>query len=255
MMSGKKNGNAVTPTSTVLQARVMLFQPSQRPTLREGHWIKTSFGRCSVSGRLGQRHADIVEAILFCAEQRRDISDGGIELLLDPARIRKTLSDSRYSYAQIEKLLTDLRMATITIETPGLDFPIIGGLIDHVIPSPATRHDPLTGGDRHLWRIRLGVAMVMLLENDLSLYYQPAPVARLQHGVSQAVARHVLTHQTVPRGGWELDTLLYAVCGQNASRQAIRDGRRRMRQDAGKLADLGIVISDKNRVRRGTDAR
>lgn len=74
-MSG---GNAVTPTSTSAQARVMLYQPSQRPRLRESDWTDTSFGRCRVAGRLGQRHADIVEAILYCAERRRDASDGGV---------------------------------------------------------------------------------------------------------------------------------------------------------------------------------
>ncbi|GJA52577.1 hypothetical protein KAM347_43680 [Aeromonas caviae] len=38
-----------------------------------------------------------------------------------------------------------------------------------------------------MWRVRLGMALVMLLERDLSLYYDPAPIARLQYGISQAV--------------------------------------------------------------------
>ncbi|GAA5235125.1 ABC transporter ATPase [Verticiella sediminum] len=244
-MSG---GNAVTPTSTSAQARVMLYQPSQRPRLREAIWVDTSFGRCRVTGRLGQRHADIVEAVLYCAERRRDISDGGVELLVDPARVRKTLSDSRYSFTQIEKLLVELRTATISIETPQFDFPIIGGLIDHVIPSPMTRPDPLTGGERSLWRVRLGVALVMLLEHDLSLYYDPAPVARLQHGISQAVARHVLSHKVEPTGGWYLDTIIVAVTGE-ASSQTMRDARRRLKEDAEKLRQIGLAI-DGDRIRK-----
>jgi hypothetical protein len=35
-------GNKVTPTSTVLQARVMIYQPSQRPKEFEGQWMETS---------------------------------------------------------------------------------------------------------------------------------------------------------------------------------------------------------------------
>ena len=76
-------GNKVVPTSTSAQARVMIYQATQRPSMREANWMKTSFGRCSIQGRLGQRHADVVEAILYCAERRRDVSDGGVELLVE----------------------------------------------------------------------------------------------------------------------------------------------------------------------------
>ncbi|WP_298052633.1 hypothetical protein [uncultured Paenalcaligenes sp.] len=108
-----KTGNKVTPTSTALQARVMIYQPSQRPRERKGEWMETSFGRCRVTGRLGQRHADVVESILYVAERRREISDGGIELLVDPAKLRRMLSDSQYSHGRIKKLLADLRAVTI----------------------------------------------------------------------------------------------------------------------------------------------
>lgn len=241
-------GNAVTPTSTTAQARVVLYQPSQRPRLREGDWAETSFGRCRVTGRLGQRHCDLVEAILYCAERRRDVSDGGVELLVDPARVRKTLSDSRYSFTQIEKLLAELRAATIVIETPQFDFPIIGGLIDHVIPSPMTRPDPLTGGERNMWRVRLGVALVMLLEHDLSLYYDPAPIARLQHGISQAVARHILTHKFEPAGGWYLDTAITAVAGK-VSGSNLWNARNRLREDAEGLRAIGLEVEN-DRIRK-----
>lgn len=242
-MSG---GNAVTPTSTSAQARVMLYQPSLRPHMREGDWMETSFGRCRVTGRLGQRHADIVEAILYCAERRRDVSDGGVELLVDPARVRKTLSDDQYSFSQMEKLLAELRAATITIEMPQFDFPIIGGLIDHVIPSPMTRPNPLTGGERNLWRVRLGVALVRLLENDLRLYYDPAPIARLIHGISQAVARHILSHKTEPVGGWYLDTVIVAVSGKGGN---MRKARHRLKEDAPGLRAIGLLL-DGSRIRK-----
>jgi hypothetical protein len=164
--------------------------------------------------------------------------------------VRKTLSDSRYSFTQIEKLLAELRAATIIIETPQFDFPIIGGLIDHVIPSPMTRPDPLTGGARNLWRVRLGIALVMLLEHDLSLYYDPAPIARLQHGISQAVARHVLSHKVVPTGGWYLDTVIVAVAGQ-ASSQDMRNARRRLKEEAEDLRGIGLVL-DGDRIKKSS---
>ncbi|MDX6878025.1 ABC transporter ATPase, partial [Klebsiella pneumoniae] len=85
------------------------------------------------------------------------INDGGIELLVDPAKLRKVLSDNQYSGGRLNKLLLELKAATVEIVTPKLDQigeRIIGGLIDHVIPSPMTRNNPLPdsqGGVRRLW--------------------------------------------------------------------------------------------------------
>jgi len=253
-----KDGNQVAPTSTTLQARVLLFQPSRRPQELVGEWIESSFGRCRVTGRLGQRHADTLESMLYVAERRRDISDGGIELLVDPAKLRRVLSESQYSYQQIKKLLSELRAATIEIITPELEEAgdsIIGGLIDHVIPSPCTRHDPLTGGKRNLWRVRLGIALTVLLERDLELYYSPRPIARLKYGISQAITRHVLTHKNIPNGGWHLDTLIHAVTAGECNLAKLRNHRRRVRADIEGLSEIGIQIDVSNRVKRVTPAR
>ena len=249
------NNNEVTPTSTALQARVLLYQPSQRPRHREGDWMETSFGRCRVTGRLGQRHADVIEAILYCAERMRTVSDGGVELLVDPARVRKTLSNSQYSHQRMWSLLREAMSAVIEIEAP--NFKALGHLIDQVVESPMTRPDPLTGGERNLWRVRLGASLVMLLENDLKLYYDPAPIARLQHGISQAVARHILSHKTEPVGGWYLDTVIVAVSGQIPS-QAMRDARRRLKSDNHELNAIGLVLENDRIMKcrkRGTAAR
>lgn len=236
------NGNEVAPTSTAMQARVVLYQPSQRPEPRTGEWVETAFGRCKVAGRLGQRHADLVESILFCAEGGRGVNDGGVELLVDPARVRRTISDNRYSLKQIEVLLAELRAAVITIEAQHLGTPIIGGLIDHVIPSTLTRADPLTRGERHLWRVRLGVALVMLMERDRKLHYDPAPIARLQHGISQAVARHVKSHKTQPLGGWHVDTLIDAVWGKQVSKKDRRNAHARLLKDVEGLKAAGVWV-------------
>lgn len=238
------------PTSTVTQHRVALYQPTQRPRARAGGWQETAFGRCRVTGRLGQRHADLVESVLYCAEETHKMPDGGVLLLVDPARVRSTLSDSKYSLEQMQKLFVELRAAVIEIETPQLSKTgdkIIGGLVDHVVPSPMTRHDPRTGGERHLWVVRLGVALVMLLDRDLALYRDPAPLARLTHGISQAVARHALTHSNAPRGGWRLDTLI-AAAGGATDGAALRKDRARVRADAAGLVAAGLVI-DGDRVR------
>jgi len=236
-------GEHVTPTTTATPARVRLFQPTQRPRITAGEWIQTSWGRCRVAGRLGQRHADLLEAMLFVAERSRETDDGAIELLVDPARVRRTLSDHRHSLGRIREWLRELRSATIEIESPHLpaEERLLGGLIDHVEPSSMTRHDPLSGGERHLWRVRLGKPLVELLKRDLRLWYDPAPLARLQYGISQAVARHVLTHSRPPDKGWKLDGLIKVVCGALGS-QATRDARRRIRKDGEGLSAAGVIL-------------
>lgn len=249
-----KNGNNVVPTSTVLQARAQIFQASQRPVEKEGEWVKSHYGRSKVTGRLGQRHADVLESMMYCAEKRRDTEDGCIELLVDPAKVRQRLSDKQYSHAGVLEIISELRRAVIEIVTPEMEKTgdkIVGGLIDYLVPSTKTKPNPLKNGKpRSLWRVRLGIGLIIMLDRDLHLYYDPGPIARLQHGVSQAVARHVLTHKHEPHGGWHIDTLLFAVYGENTKSSQIRNGRHRLKQDAEGLLKIGIVITDDKRVRR-----
>jgi len=233
------------PTTTVTPARIRIFQPSQRPTTRRGDWIETTWGRVRVSGRLGQRHADVYEAIRHTALDSRE-RDGQTDLLVDPARVRRALGQ-HYSYSTLWRLLDEIMQATIEIDAPGLRG--IGHLIDSVTEAKRRVRNPLTaGGERALWVVRLGLAAKALDERDLPLHYDPAPVARLQHGISQAIARHVLTHKDEPRGGWTLDGLITAVAGE-IDEKALAKARHRVRTDAEGLSEIGIEI-DGDRVRR-----
>ncbi len=256
---------ALLPTTTRTQARVVLFQPSKRPTRRTGGWQTSADGkrRVRVTGRLGQRHADLLEAICFTALAKRDVEGGGVDLIVDPYRVRCSMGAGRgkwgnYSKEQTQVLLADLCGAVIEIKTPELDergFPIIGHLIDHWIPAecavidPRTTVDPLTGNQRSLWCVRLGVALVALLQADAPLWGDPRPIAALRLGVSQALVRHVRTHAFDPPGGWWLDTLLEAI--GVAPGDDRRNARRGLRAE-GSVAELlahGIVLEG-DRVRR-----
>jgi hypothetical protein len=225
----KKTKTGSYPTTSIIPARIRIFQPSQRPTARHGDWIETAWGRVRVSGRLGQRHADAYEAIRHTALDSR-ARDGQTDLLVDPARVRRTVG-RHYSYSTLWKLVNEIMRAVIEIDAPGVRG--LGHLIDSVTESSKKlAYDPLTGGERTLWVVRLGLAAHALDERDLPLHYDPAPVARLQHGISQAVARHVLSHRAEPRGGWALDGLIVAVAGE-LGEKPMRDARYRLRADAG----------------------
>jgi hypothetical protein len=251
-----RTGNRVVPTMTVTPARIQIFQPTQRPVERANVMAETSWGRCRVTGRLGQRHADLLEALLYNAEEHRETDDGGIELLVDPARVRKTLSDSWYSWSGIQKLLVELRAATVQIETPltkQTGIPVIGGLLDYTEPSSLKCHNPLTRGERPLMRVKLGRVLTFLLGHDLHLYVNPAPIVRLCHGISQAIARHIQTHKTQPPGGWHLDGLIVMVGGtEKNNSERMRRHRCNVRKDEAGLAAIGIVL-DGDRVKRVKD--
>lgn len=62
--------------------------------------------------------------------------------------------------------------------------------------------------------------------------------------ISQAVARHVLSHRTQPVGGWHIDTLIAAVTAGavQAGSTAIRDRRREVLRDAPALLESGLLI-------------
>jgi hypothetical protein len=240
-------GNDVIQTTGIAPARVRLFQPTQRPTARNGEWITTAWGRCCVDGRLGQRHADLLEAMLFCAEKRHDEDAGTIRLLIDPARVRKVMSESRYSQKQLWVLIREIKKCVIEIDTSKMR--LMGGIIDTAeYTKKETRRNPLTGEERRLWTIRLGKAWAELMRLDKTLNYDPTPIARLEHGISQAVARHILSHKDEPNGGWKMDGLIRAVAGE-CSTQGMKDARHRLRADSVGLAAIGVKIEN-DRLRR-----
>ena len=244
-------GNEVIQTAPVTPARLRVFQPSVRPIARTGDWIETSWGRCKVTGRLGQRHADMLESVLFCAEMRKDEEAGTIKLLVDPARVRSVMSGRRYSLEQCWTLLRELRSCTIEIDTPKAR--IMGGLVESAeYTKTETRIDPLNGEPRRLWTVRLGKAWAELMRLDLNTTGDPSPLARLEHGICKAVARFLLTHspQHQPNGGWTLDGAIRAVAG-DLDNQNLRSARRHLRAETDELRRLGVEIEG-DRVRRVT---
>jgi hypothetical protein len=57
-----------------------------------------------------------------------------------------------------------------------------------------------------------------------------------------------LSHKIEPLGGWYIDTAIMAVAGKSGS-QTMRDGRRRLKEDADELKALGLIL-DGDRIRK-----
>lgn len=239
------------PTTTTHSIRLCLFQPTRRPQTIKGESVVTPWGKVRIWGRLGQQHADVMDATCYEREKKADLEDGRIKLLVDPARVRRRSGQT--SGERFAAVLKELEQAVIEIDAPER-LACSGHLIDHIDKAvrsdgtPITRWDPLARGERGLWRVELGKAFCTLVQADVWIGYDPRPIARVRHGITQAVARHVLTHKTAPRGGWTMDGLIKAVA-REIDEHAIRHRRRELRTDAAHLKEIGIII-DGDRVHR-----
>lgn len=229
------------PTTTVHQSRLQVFQPTRRPKDIERK-ILTAWGEAKISGKIGQVHADIIEAMCKNAKDHRVTDTGQIQLLVDPHVVRKSVGGGkRYSGDTLWKMIQELRRTSIELSAPAQGVRVMGGIIDMVEESiQVTSHN---GEKRHLWRVTLNPAYAALLSGDLPLHYDPAPLAKINSGISQAIARHVMTHRDQPAGGWSLDKLIMAVGSGNTATE-LRNRRREVNQDAENLLRIGITVKD-----------
>lgn len=252
------------PTTTAYQHRIRLFQPTRRPVHLNGVEVESSYGsKVKITGKLGQAHADVLESIMFCCERKRDLEDGRIKILVDPYQVQKHASLS--SRKQLSVLLIEIMSAVINVDVPSRKIHGVGHLIDHVKQAVGpdghglTRVNPIgiatanmAGNqarvERAMWRVDIGKALTQFLQGDIWMTYDPTPISKLRHGISQALARHVRTHDCTrqPRGGWWLDGLIMAVGGEQAG---LRDRRREVRADTAELAGLGVLVNH-DRVQR-----
>jgi hypothetical protein len=232
------------PTSTAHQARLQLYQPTRRPQWME-RVITTPWGTATVRGKIGQVHADIIEAICRHAEDHRTVAaTGHLQILVDPYRVRVSVGGgTAYSKDTLWRMLTELRETSITLEVPSQGLKVLGGILDRVEESPATRINHLTKKPRQLWRVTLDPAFAAMLRDDLQLYYDPAALAKIETGVAQAIARHILTHRDQPTGGWLIDNLIKAV-GADGNSVTMRHRRREIRACAGSLKTVGLVVEN-----------
>ena len=245
------NANTAQPaTATAHEYRLNFFQATRRPVEKD-EIIKTEWGRVRIKGKLGQAHADVLEALFFCAESKRTFRDGKIILIVDPARVRKAARQEQGK--TLNDLIFDLVNTTVEIFEPK-HLAGTGNLISFVDKSSdLTRPNPLSqikdkektrAAERQMWEVEIGPIIKRLWEADILTRRDPRPISALRHGISQAVARLVITHKEQPSGGWHLDTLIRHVCSGGVSEQKLRDRRRELRQDARGLAAAGIIVEN-----------
>ena len=235
------------PTTTVLHARLNLFQATQRPKFISGEWTQSpegKYGRARVTGRLGQKHADLVECMRSCTGRLFMDKEGRAVGVVDLYKVRLMLGSGGelFSYEQTWKLVEELRASSITIQTEKTK--VLGGIIDFLTEAEDLVHDPLHPGKRRpLWEVTWGITATELFNCDIPLHYHPKAIISLKNGISQALARLVLGHRSTPNGGWKLDGLINSVAGKVLTGTALRNARRAVRDDAAGLLEAGVMVA------------
>jgi hypothetical protein len=202
-----------------------------------------------------QRHARVIDALLTTALDIHDPGDAtsSIRLLVDPHQVRVVAGGGqRMALDELHRYIGEMIQTRVSIHVPSRRLSVAeSGLIaarmdaiDQATGKPITVRRSVAGRDYDagLWVVDLGVVTSRLLREDIQYRYPVREVARLRHGISQAVARYLLGQSVdrQPIGGWVLDHLL-GTLGVPAG-QAMRNARRRIAAEADDLAALGIVI-------------
>jgi len=223
--------------ATVHENRLPIFDPTNRPQERK-KVMTTPYGNIIVQGRLGQRHKDLLEIVRVIAETIGKTADSRLCILVDLYLLRKKIG-KYYSYETLMQLFKDLLRTNIELEIPHLihlniGFNPTGQFLESVIP--------IKDGKKVKLRIEFGKFGTLLYAKDIKIFYDPEPISKMNHGISKAIARYCLSHRNQPKGGWKLDTLIYAVLGKDAKEYEIRKARKRIREDAEMLKSCGIEI-------------
>jgi hypothetical protein len=275
------------PTTSAHQARLQFFQPTRKPAFQEERKVETKWGTATIKGKLGQGHADVLEAIFSECQDYQKMDDGTLQVLVDPHKIRVEAGGGKLlSGETLDNITDDLMSAIIKMYVPALQLTlndlddlengsshceltkIKSSIIVEIVESTVSvqsRPGALRGvagakkgdGERHwrkigegqreqrrLWCVTFARFYVRLLERDLKLRYKPREIAQLKFGVSQAIARHIKTHDVAPPGGWYVDELIKVVGGAHIKGKELRNQRAWLKRDAAGLQRLGISLVD-----------
>lgn len=231
------------PTTTTLQSRVRLFQATRRPVYLKDDTSVTVYGSVTVRGQLGQAHADLLEAMLFCAKDVATKEGFPTKLLVDMHQVKK---HSNIKGGQVKQLIDELMAAVITIKPANGTYKFMKGhLIESVVESKlnASTINKLTKKERVLWAVTLGSSLMELIKQDFGLNRDPTAISDTNSGLCQAVARHMLTHDRNKSNGLKADTAIKAVCGDIDGCQ-LRNRRREFKKGNDYFNKIGMEIKN-----------
>lgn len=242
--------------TTAAQCRISIFQPTRIPVHRIDE-VETPYGRAVVQGRLGMRHKDFIECSKLTAVEQGIDAAGRYCCITDPNVLRTAMSigRSRICWQQMKDLAEELRTCKIQdleiYSRPGFGI-ITSGILDSVVyqgvgaieARPGTRRGSGPCSSRELWKIAFSEAWTQLFQHDIQISYGGClpQIVALRHGVSQAVARFMLSHQ--PGASYSIKQALEIVGA--ARPETLRHRVKELLSDEEALDQMGIKIQKVN---------
>lgn len=255
----QRNTQSKPPVCVAHESKLPVFQPTRRPSRVRQQRFDTAHGSVTVTGKLGQGHRDVLDAVIACCE-RSKLEDGRLAVLVDPYQLRKMVSSGRdggmFPYDHIRRLLRDLRTAEVVMDMPALKLRVTDGILADFEESAITKEpeswefQTKSGGRRPMLKVTFGKNWTRMMIMDLSVVYRLPIVIGMRHGASQATARYCLSHRKVHD---TLDGVLmkigYDMTGKTP--RAVNKVKSEIRSDAEALAALGVMLTEKDTVHRG----
>lgn len=248
-VKGKKETLDVRDLSPIQIPRVGVFQPTRRP-VAVSRIYKTKWGCFEVNGRLGQAHEDFLEVAIKYA-LKKEIIEGCLCISIDLSQIRKALSktEGRASFTQTIKICEDLRTVQVIRKDETEKSTTFSGIISVHGFSKATKDDKsktnktsirCRDGQIHYYKIKFSESWTKLLLDTLTTEYRGKllEILTLRNGITQAVARFMLTHK--PGARYRIIEVFSIVCISGRTSDRMRE----LLSEKNKLLEMGIAIED-----------
>ena len=111
----------------IAKNQFQIFQPTCQPVPAETK-IRTQWGNIRVKGRLGQCHAGVLNSIILCCTEKKEMKSGRICILVDPVEVMR---HSGTEEEQLNQYVDDLLSVIIELNQ-GKSLLCTGHLIDHI---------------------------------------------------------------------------------------------------------------------------
>ena len=254
ILAEKRKNQPDIGVTTVTLSRLPIFQPTLRAVHREATF-ESPHGKIAVKGRLGQNHKTLMEMILYLRKlYDLDEENMSLRVLYNEYEVRKFLAtgSTTYSYEGYKQLIEDMKQAYIGLGTMPPE-PIIKGITPSNNYWRKTKSNLPSIKGKELpyipyMIVEFGNVVSYLVSKELKFTYNPKPIAQLQNGISQAVARYLKTHRHHPTSGYHLKTLIEHLTG-SIEGQEWYNAKRLLKKDVEGLKENGITIDfKKNRL-------
>jgi hypothetical protein len=251
ILAEKRKSQPDIGVTTITLNRLPIFQPTLRAKYQE-KTFESPYGKITVKGRLGQNHKSLLEIILYLRKlYDLDEENMSLRVLYNEYEVKKylTTGSTTYSYEGYKQLVEDMKQAYIELGTMPS-----GKLIEGITPSnnywrkTKGNLSAVKGKELPYMIVEFGNAISYLVSKELKFTYNPKPIAQLQNGISQAVARYLKTHKNHPSAGYHLKTLIENLTG-SIEGQEWYNIKSLLKKDIEGLKELGITIDfKKNRL-------